>query len=336
MDGLIRRFLDCLKRMPPILGRNPSALPDGKSVGAGTGGSIHAPLLSDAELAEVSALAAGLPAPARPSRRLQRGEQISPFRGPGLDFEDLRPYLPGDDPRRIDWRVTARLRKPFVRVYGETRQAVTWVAIDRGPSMRFGTRTRLKAAQAARLAALVLGSAYRAHDALALSLLDGEAHIGLPPRSGRAPLQAALEALRAACPPAADTTPSRWTGLLAELELTLPQGARLCLVSDFLDLTAQDEALLERLAARAELTLCLIEDASERELPHLGRVKLHTPAGTVELDTTTSTLRTTYAEARAARLERLDTLARRLRARRLILGTDATLPELATALTEAA
>ncbi|HET20504.1 MAG TPA: DUF58 domain-containing protein, partial [Chromatiales bacterium] len=77
---------------------------------------MHAPLLTDEELAEIGALAAGLPEPVRLSERLQRGEQASPFRGPGLDFEDLRPYQPGDDPRRIDWRVTARLRRPFVRV----------------------------------------------------------------------------------------------------------------------------------------------------------------------------------------------------------------------------
>ncbi|MEW5973847.1 MAG: DUF58 domain-containing protein [Pseudomonadota bacterium] len=300
------------------------------------GGDIHAPLLNDEELAEIGALSAGLPEPVRLSERLQRGEQASPFRGPGLDFEDLRPYQPGDDPRRIDWRVTARLRKPFVRVYGETRQAVTWVVVDRGPSMRFGTHARLKAAQAARLAALVLGGAGRAQEALALTLLDGDAHTSLPPRSGRAPLHAALEALRAACPPRKDTAPSRWSALLAELELTLPHGARLWLISDFLGLTREDEALLERLAARAELTLCPIEDASERELPKLGRVHLQTAAGTMELDTASHALRTAYAEARAARLGRLDELAGRLRARRVILGTNAALPEIATRLAGAA
>ena len=298
--------------------------------------SIHAPLLTDEELAEIGALAAGLPEPVRLSERLQRGEQASPFRGPGLDFEDLRPYQPGDDPRRIDWRVTARLRRPFVRVYGETRQAVTWVVVDRGPSMRFGTRARLKAAQAARLAALVLGGAGRAHDALALTLLDGEAHVGQPPRSGRAPLHAALEALRAPCPPAGDTRPSQWTGVLAELELTLPQGARLWLASDFLGLTAQDEALLERLAARAELILCQIEDESERELPPLGRVHLQTGAGTVELDTASNALRTAYADERESRLANLEGLADRLRARWMTVGADEGLPQIATLLAGAA
>ncbi len=300
------------------------------------GGDIHAPLLSEATLAEIGALTASLPEPVRLSTRLQRGEQASPYQGPGLDFTDLRPYQPGDDVRRIDWRVSARLQKPFVRVYAETRQAVTWVVLDRGPSMRFGTRARLKAAQAARLAALVLGGAGRAQEALALSLLDGDVHTTQPPRSGRAPLHAALEALRAACPPRKDTAPSRWSALLAELELSLPHGARLWLISDFMGLTREDEALLERLAARAELTLCPIEDASERELPKLGRVHLHTAAGTVELDTASHALRTAYAEARAARREHLDALAGRLRARLLPVGADEALSGIATRLAGAA
>lgn len=296
----------------------------------------HAPLLTDADLAEIGALTATLPEPRQASERLQRGEQASPFRGPGLDFEDLRPYQPGDDPRRIDWRVTARLRKPFVRVYGETRQAVVWVVLDRGPSMRFGTRTRLKAAQAARLAGLILTSAHRSHDALALSLLDGEGCVSQPARAGRAALHGALEALRAPCPPATDTTPSAWTALLAELELTLPRGARLWLVSDFLALSAQDEALLERLAARAELALCQVEDPSERELPRLGRVHIQARGTPVELDTGSAALREGYDAARAARHARLDALAARLRAPRVIVGTDDALLDLATRLAGAA
>ncbi|MEW6765951.1 MAG: DUF58 domain-containing protein [Pseudomonadota bacterium] len=293
---------------------------------------IHAPLLSDEELAAIGALTAGLPEARRPSERLQRGEQASPFRGPGLDFEDLRPYQPGDDPRRIDWRVTARLRKPFVRVYGETRQAAVWVVADRGPSMRFGTRSRLKAAQAARLAAIILSGAGRAHDALALSLLDGGGFVSLPPRGGRAPLHAALDALRAPCPPTLDTSGSRWSAVLAELEINLPVGARLWLLSDFLGLKETDERLLERLAARAELRLGLIEDPSELSLPALGRVHLLAGETRREVDTGAASVRQAYAGYRTAHLARLDALATRLRGRLLSVGTDEELPRLAALL----
>ena len=296
----------------------------------------HAPLLSDSELAAIAAWASETPASQRMSEHLQRGEQASRFRGAGLDFEDLRPYQPGDDPRRIDWRVTARLRKTFVRVYGETRQAAVWVVLDRGASMRFGTRTRLKVTQAARLAALVLSGATRAHEAIALSLLDGAQHIHYPPRAGRAPLFSALTALNAPCPPTHDTAPSQWTNLLSELEISLPQGSRVWIFSDFLDLSAADERLLERLAARADLRLGFIADAQEIDLPDLGRIHLMTQSVPIDIDTHAARLRQTYAEHIALHHTRLHALALRLRGQLVCARTDDELQKLASLLTEAA
>ena len=294
--------------------------------------SLYAPLLSDFDLAEIAAIANEAPAGRRMSEHLQRGEQASRFRGAGIDFEDLRPYQPGDDPRRIDWRVTARLRKTFVRIYGETRQAAVWVVLDRGASMRFGTRTRLKVAQAARLAALILSGANRSHDALAITLLDGERHISHPPRAGRASLHNALEALRAPCPPAPDIEPSSWTNLLAELEISLPQGSRLWIFSDFLGLHSADERLLERLAARADLRLGLIEDAAETDLPKLGSIRLMAGGAALAVDTSAAALRNAYADYHAAHHARLQALALRLRGHLLTAHTDEGLPQLATRL----
>ncbi len=296
--------------------------------------SLYAPLLSDFDLAEIAAIASEAPAGRRMSEHLQRGEQASRFRGAGIDFEDLRPYQPGDDPRRIDWRVTARLRKTFVRIYGETRQAAVWVIVDRGASMRFGTRTRLKSAQAARLAALILSGANRSHDALAITLLDGERHISHPPRAGRAPLHNALEALRALCPPAPDTEPSRWTNLLAELEISLLQGSRVWIFSDFLGLSSSDERLFERLAARADVRLGLIEDAAEMDLPKLGSIRLMAGGAALAVDTNAAALRSAYAEYHAAHQARLQALASRLRGHLLVARSDETLLQLATRLFE--
>ncbi|OYY74676.1 MAG: hypothetical protein B7Y40_03610 [Gammaproteobacteria bacterium 28-57-27] len=296
---------------------------------------IHAALLSDSELAEIAAFAIEAPAGRRMSEHLQRGEQASRFRGAGIDFEDLRPYQPGDDPRRIDWRVTARLRKTFVRVYGETRQAAVWVIVDRGASMRFGTRTRLKAAQAARLAALILSGATRAHEAIALSLLDGEQHINHPPRAGRAPLYSALASLRAPCPPVAESAASAWAELLGELEISLPHGSRLWIFSDFLGLSAADEILLERLAARADVRLGLIEDAQEIECPNLGRIHLIAHGTPIEVDTNAASLRRSYAEHHAAHRARLHALALRLRGHLVLARADEDLSSLATLLAEA-
>ena len=273
---------------------------------------LQKPLMDVQELAEIAALASASPTGSRISEHLQRGEQLSRFRGAGIDFEDLRPYQPGDDPRRIDWRVSARLRKTFVRVYGETRQSVTWVVLDRGASMRFGTRTRLKAAQAARLGALILSSAARSHHALGYSLLDGEHHRSQTPRSGRAMLHAALEAMRAPCPPPHGSQASDWAGLLGELEIHLPPGSRLWLLSDFLGLSTADERLLERLAARSELHLGLIEDPQEARLPQLGRIRLMGNGEPLDIDTRDFALRQAYQTMRTQRLTHLQQLAQRL------------------------
>jgi len=294
--------------------------------------SLYAPLLSDFDLAEIAAIANEAPAGRRMSEHLQRGEQASRFRGAGIDFEDLRPYQPGDDPRRIDWRVTARLRKTFVRIYGETRQAAVWVMVDRGSSMRFGTHTRLKAAQAARLAALILCGANRSHDALAITLLDGEQHISHPPRAGRAPLYSGLEALRAPCPPVPDTEPSSWTKVLSELEISLPPGSRLWILSDFLGLNSEDERLLDRLSARADVRLGLIEDTAETDLPQIGRIQLMAGGVALTVDTHAAALRNTYAEYHAAHHARLQALASRLRGHLLVARSDETLPQLASRL----
>ena len=293
---------------------------------------VHAPLLSERELGEIAALASETSAGRRMSEHLQRGEQASRFRGAGIDFEDLRPYQPGDDPRRIDWRVTARLRKTFVRVYGETRQAALWVVADRGASMCFGTHTRLKAAQAARLAALLLSSASRGHEALALSLLDHAEHLSHPPSAGRAALQRALHDLSAPCPPRADNAASLWTPLLSELEISLPQGSRLWLCSDFLGLSQADERLLQRLAARADVRLALIEDVQEDALPRLGRIRLAGKEGEIEIDTQDPALRQTYAQFNAERRQGLEDLALRLGGHLLRLRADEDLAQLATRL----
>ena len=292
----------------------------------------HAPLLSDTELAEIAALASEAPAGRRMSEHLQRGEQASRFRGAGIDFEDLRPYQPGDDPRRIDWRVTARLRKTFVRVYGETRQAALWLVVDRGASMRFGTHTRLKAAQAARLGALLLSSANRANEALALSLLDQSDHLSHPPSAGRVALHRALHDLSAPCPPYADNAASSWTNLLSTLEIGLPQGARLWLCSDFLALSQADERLLQRLAARADVRLALIEDAQEAELPTLGHLQLLRAEDSIEINTQDSTLRHAYAQFIAHRRKRLEDLALRLGGHLVVSRADEDLAQLAARL----
>jgi uncharacterized protein (DUF58 family) len=100
----------------------------------------------------------------QPVHSLLFGRRASRVRGRGLDFEDLRAYVPGDDVRRIDWHVTARMPKPYVRVYTEERDRPTMLLIDQRINMFFGSQISMKSVIAAEIAALIAWRVYQQGD----------------------------------------------------------------------------------------------------------------------------------------------------------------------------
>ncbi len=205
------------------------------------------------------------------------GDWPSAWLGRGLDYEESRPYAAGDDIRDMDWRTTARSGRPFLKIYREERQPILHLAVDRGASLRFGTRRRLKAAQAARVAILLAFAAAQDNTAVGATLWDGD-DLELPPLHGRAGALALAEALAAPCPPLPQTSatePLRDRDRLARLDANLPRGARLVLVSDFAWLEAEHEALLARLAERLDVLAVRVNDPAERQLPNLGLACFH-------------------------------------------------------------
>ena len=92
--------------------------------------------------------------PRQPVHSVLSGRHASRLRGRGLNFEELRNYLPGDDTRNIDWRVTARTREPHVRVYTEEKDRITWLLVDQRQTMFFGSRWKMKSVVAAEAAAI--------------------------------------------------------------------------------------------------------------------------------------------------------------------------------------
>src|SRR6478735_4818791 len=112
--------------------------------------------------------------PQQPVRSLLAGRRASRLRGRGLDFDELRSYVPGDDVRSIDWHVTARMRKPYVRTYKEERDRPVLLVVDQRACMFFGSHSVMKSVTAARLAALAawriiaVGDLVGEHDDVAL------------------------------------------------------------------------------------------------------------------------------------------------------------------------
>ena len=269
---------------------------------------VHAPLIAADDIAGLAAQASLLATqPLREVHDHHAGDWASRWLGRGLDFEESRPYSAGDDIRDMDWRTTARIGRPHLKIYREERQPLVHLVVDRGATMRFGTRRRLKAAQAARVAA-VLAFATADHNGVIGATLWNAQDETLPPRHGRLAALALIEQAAAPCPPLTDPTSTEslhHADRLAALEASLPRGTRLVLISDFSWLTPEHEPLLARLAARFEMGAIHIVDAAERALPDLGLVRFHDMASGqgVWLDTAQASVRSASQSALTGRLD---------------------------------
>ena len=295
-----------------------------------------AALLSADEIASL-ALQAGLLAEMQPAREVydhHAGDWSSPWLGHGLDFEESRPYVAGDDIRDMDWRTTARTGKAYLKSYREERQPTLHLVIDREASMRFGTRRRLKVTQAVRAAAL-FGFAAADHNAAIGGTLWDTTDLSLPALHGRGGALALIEAAARPCPPlpdAAITETVSYLDRLIVLDAALPRGTELVLLSDFAWLRGQHEPLLARLAERMDLTAIQISDPAERSLPNVGLARFHdmTRGDDIWIDTGHEAERTAYAAAFRSRQAEISSHFARAGVRHLNLGseTDDLLPAL--------
>jgi len=284
----------------------------------------QAPLLSPQEMAEL-AMQASLLTQSDVCREIHdhhAGDWPSAWLGRGLDFEEARPYAPGDDIRDMDWRTTARLGHPFIKTYREERQPMLHLLVDRGPGMRFGTRRRLKVAQAARIATLLT---YAAAPSTAVGATLWEPHTSryLPPRHDRAGLLELVRATAAPCPPLTTSTVSSAeesledADRLARLAADLPRGTRLMLLSDFAWLDQAPDPRLAGILARLGTTLQVqairIQDPVEHALPDVGLARFQDLANSQPrwLDTHAAAVRKEYAQAADQRRARVGALLAR-------------------------
>lgn len=113
------------------------------------------------------------------------GEYESAFRGRGIEFEEFREYVPGDDIRQIDWNVTARMDKPFVKVFREEREQTLFFLVDASASLHFG-KNRYKSEVAGEIAALLAFAAIKSNDKVGLIVFSDRIERFIPPKKGRA------------------------------------------------------------------------------------------------------------------------------------------------------
>lgn len=196
---------------------------------------------------------------------LRAGSYRSRMRGPGFDFDEHRAYRPGDDVRRIDWNVTARLNAPFVRETHAERELNVMIAVDVSRSMMLGTgRYSKKEIQLLLAGCLVFSSLSDQINTGFLSFSD-RVHSFYPPRRNRVQAWKFLERLWAMDPPPGDT---HLLSAVRHLDGHFRQEGVVFLISDFL--TAEniaDSRELKILAARHDIIAVVIEDAAEHALP---------------------------------------------------------------------
>lgn len=202
------------------------------------------------------------------THRLNQGTHASPFRGQGLDFDAVRPYVPGDDVRTIDWRVTARTGAAHLKLFKEDKQRDVFLCIDMNARMRFGTRKTFKSIQAARCASLLGWNACLKGDRLH-ALGFGDVPGGLldvSVKDGRKVLSKMLHML---VEPVSEEHQISLESALEYLARRAQRGSLIYVISDFLDLPAAD-SILGRLAARCEVVLISIHDAADCALAPAG------------------------------------------------------------------
>jgi uncharacterized protein (DUF58 family) len=250
------------------------------------------------------------------------GDHRSTLLGEGTELAQVRPYVAGDDVRRIDWNVTARTGLPHVRVHLAERVMVTWLVLDTSRSMGFGTADRLKA-DVAEGAALAVGHvATRRGNRLGLVTFGDSSPQALPPRASRAGLLGVLVALRRE----PDAEPIGATSLgeaLLRAGAVAKQRSLVTVVSDFRGPFDWRRPLLQ-LAGRHDVLALEVRDPREQALPDVGELWLVDPetGRHLRVDTRSRRLRERFAAAATAERAALTKQLARAGARHVVLSTE--------------
>lgn len=255
--------------------------------------------------------------PRQPAKSVLNGRHASRIRGRGLNFEELRTYLPGDDIRSIDWKVTARTGEPHVRVYSEERDRPALLLVDQRQSMFFGSRLNMKSVTAAETAALAAFRILDVGDRIGGIVFNDSGMTEIKPqRSGRAlnALLAAIAdknlALRADAPPPSKPSP---------LNAPIQAAARIArhdhliiIISDFDGIDKRTEQLVSTLARHNDVVAVLTEDPVAREPPKDMRLVASDGRLQMTIDTRSGATLAKLQETTGQRLENILSWRQRL------------------------
>lgn len=265
----------------------------------------------------------------RTKRRVQglfAGEYHSAFKGRGIEFAEVREYEAGDDVRAIDWNVSARTGKTFIKRFHEERELTVMLVVDLSRSGAFGSAGKDKARLAVEVAAVLALSASMNNDRVGLILFTDRVEFFLPPRKGRLHVLRVLREMLNFEPRGAGTDVA---AALRRLEHLLHQRALVFLISDFASRPFED--VLKVVARQHEVVAVRVGDPRERELPDAGLIEVEDAetGERVAVDTSSKRVRAAFAREGEAKEKALASLFARARVDRVATSTDrAFVPEL--------
>lgn len=247
------------------------------------------------------------------------GEYHSVFKGHGIEFDEVREYVPGDDIRTIDWNVTARMGHPFIKRFSEERELTVMFLVDVSGSMCFGSGARPKAELAAEVTSLLALAAIKNQDKVGMILFSNQIVKYLPPRKGRT---AAMRLVREALAAEETRHGTDIAGALAFLTKVQKRKIVVFLISDFM--SGDYEKELRMVARRHDLIVCHLSDPREKDLSDAGVIEVQDPeTGFVYIvDTSSAAVRKKFRERAQAENAALGASFKRIKADSLALSTD--------------
>ena len=197
------------------------------------------------------------------------GEYLSAFKGRGMEFEEVREYFPGDDIRNIDWNVTARSEKPYIKTFKDERELTVFFVVDVSGSTQFGSDEKLKKEVMAEITAMLAYAAMKNNDKVGLLIFSDHNEHFIPPKKGRGHIWRIIKEILTY------EAKSYKTNIKIPLEFLARVQKKKCitfLISDFL-IDDMEKPILS-LSRRHELVAISINDQREFELPPVGYIEL--------------------------------------------------------------
>lgn len=249
------------------------------------------------------------------------GEYQSVFKGRGMAFDEVRPYMPGDEIRTIDWNVTARTGEPYVKRFVEERELTVMLVVDMSRSGEFGSIGRFKRELAAELTAVLAFSATTNNDKVGLLIFTDRVELFIPPRKGRRHVLRMVRDLLAFEPEGERTNIKL---ALDTINRVLKRRGIVFLISDFLDDVTQFDMTLGLTNRRHDLIAIDLHDPMERDIAPVGLIALEDAetGATVWVDTRNRSWRDMFAQRQRNHSDDLRRIFNRARVDRISVQTD--------------